>query len=184
MTDPYEVLGVDRTVSHAEIRKAYVRLARDHHPDAHAGEGAQAVARAERRMRELNEAWSMLRDPATRDQHDRDRGIVAPPAPDVTRPAGKATWTPLADDTGWMDDFDAWKEGDGDFVPPERPRSSSRQLVTMLPVAVFAAAVVLGSVGMVMQLRALLAVAFVGVMASVFLFLAVTLLELRSGRSR
>jgi hypothetical protein len=48
---PYEVLGVSPTASPAEIRRAYLTLARRHHPDA-GGDVDQ--------MRRLNEAWAAL----------------------------------------------------------------------------------------------------------------------------
>jgi hypothetical protein len=48
---PYEVLGVSPTATPAEIRRAYLTLARRHHPDA-GGDAAQ--------MRRLNEAWAAL----------------------------------------------------------------------------------------------------------------------------
>ncbi len=48
---PYEVLGVAPTATPAEIRHAYLMLARQHHPDA-GGDAEQ--------MRRLNEAWAAL----------------------------------------------------------------------------------------------------------------------------
>lgn len=60
--DPWSVLGVPRDASRAECRAAFHRLAKRHHPDA-LGPDATAAARAEaeRRMREINEAWGKLK---------------------------------------------------------------------------------------------------------------------------
>jgi curved DNA-binding protein len=63
--DYYAVLGVPRTASQAEIKKAYRKLARQHHPDAKPGDQA-----AERRFKEVNEANEVLGDPAKRRQYD------------------------------------------------------------------------------------------------------------------
>jgi curved DNA-binding protein CbpA len=71
--DPYEVLGVPRGATAEEVRRAYLALARRHHPDAHAEHGPGARAAAERRMQEVNAAWAVLGDPARRAAHDRDR---------------------------------------------------------------------------------------------------------------
>jgi hypothetical protein len=72
--DPYEVLGVPRGATADEVRRAYLALARRHHPDAHAEGGPGARAGAERRMQEVNAAWAVLGDPARRAAHDRDEG--------------------------------------------------------------------------------------------------------------
>src|SRR5262245_21174431 len=63
--DYYAVLGVPKTASQAEIKKAFRKLARQHHPDAKPGDAA-----AERRFKEVNEANEVLSDPAKRKQYD------------------------------------------------------------------------------------------------------------------
>jgi curved DNA-binding protein len=63
--DYYAVLGVPRTASQAEIKKAYRKLARQHHPDAKPGDAA-----AERRFKDVNEANAVLSDPEKRKQYD------------------------------------------------------------------------------------------------------------------
>jgi curved DNA-binding protein len=63
--DYYAVLGVPRTASAAEIKRAFRKLARQHHPDAKPGDAA-----AERKFKEVNEANEVLGDPAKRAQYD------------------------------------------------------------------------------------------------------------------
>jgi DnaJ-class molecular chaperone len=64
--DYYEVLGVSRTASADEIKKAYRRLARKHHPDVN-----PADKTADGRFKELNEANAVLSDPEKRARYDQ-----------------------------------------------------------------------------------------------------------------
>lgn len=90
----YDVLGVSPTATTAEIRRAYVRLARRHHPDFHLTADARTRAVSEREMRQINEAWAVLSDPDRRRRYDRDQsgpsrtsGVTPPARP---RPTGGA----------------------------------------------------------------------------------------------
>ncbi len=65
--DYYEILGISRQASPEEIKRAYRRLARQYHPDAFKGDKAEA----ERRFREIAEAYEVLSDPDKRAQYDR-----------------------------------------------------------------------------------------------------------------
>jgi curved DNA-binding protein len=63
--DYYKTLGIERSASEADIKKAYRKLARKHHPDVSKAPDAQA------RMQEVNEAYEVLHDPARRAAYDR-----------------------------------------------------------------------------------------------------------------
>lgn len=63
--DYYKTLGVPRSASQAEIKKAFRKLAREFHPDQNPGDKA-----AERKFKDLNEANEVLSDPAKRKQYD------------------------------------------------------------------------------------------------------------------
>ncbi|HVA27788.1 MAG TPA: molecular chaperone DnaJ [Candidatus Baltobacteraceae bacterium] len=65
-TDYYDLLGVTRDASPDDIKRAYRKLARTHHPDV-----AQDKANAEHHFKEINEAYEVLSDPRKRAQYDR-----------------------------------------------------------------------------------------------------------------
>jgi len=65
MKDPYEILGVPRTASEAEIKKAFRALAKKHHPDKHAGDAA-----AQKKFQEISGAYDILGDKDKRAQFD------------------------------------------------------------------------------------------------------------------
>ncbi len=64
--DYYKTLGVGREATESEIRQAYRRLARKHHPDLNPGDKS-----AEARFKEINEAYEVLSDAEKRKKYDR-----------------------------------------------------------------------------------------------------------------
>src|SRR5256885_12894871 len=63
--DYYKTLGVGRTASDEEIRKAFRKLARQYHPDV-----AKDKKSAEEKFKEINEAYEVLGDPEKRKRYD------------------------------------------------------------------------------------------------------------------
>ncbi|NBB78115.1 MAG: molecular chaperone DnaJ [Verrucomicrobia bacterium] len=65
-TDYYELLGVGRDASEADLKKAYRKLAVKYHPDKNPGD-----AQAEAKFKEISEAFDVLKDPDKRAAYDR-----------------------------------------------------------------------------------------------------------------
>lgn len=84
MKDYYALLNVKPTASHAQIDAAYRRLVQKYHPSA------RTSPQLLERMRELNEAWRVLSDPAQRAAYDRARAEGQPYQPQ-TAPAAPRT---------------------------------------------------------------------------------------------
>jgi curved DNA-binding protein CbpA len=108
--DPYAVLRVPRSADRHAIRAAYRALARLYHPDLATSDAAH------RQMVEINRAWAVLGDPATRAEWDRARFPAGPTAAGTT-PA-------------WMARQGAHRRGSGTAEagaagpPPGRPSGS------------------------------------------------------------
>ena len=64
--DLYTVLGVSKTASDDEIKKAYRKMAKKYHPDLHPGD-----KEAEAKFKEVNEAYEVLSDPKKKANYDQ-----------------------------------------------------------------------------------------------------------------
>ena len=165
----YEVLGVARGAADQEIKQAYHRLARRHHPDAHGPASAAVLEAARRRMVAINAAWAVLGDPERR--RDYDAGLGHRPL-HTPRPAGSGD---TRDGAG--PGFPDWFEPD-DGVPAahleedldeEAPRRLA-DFVVFVPVGVAALAVTTFAFSLVVQWPALFAISIILVPVAVVSF--------------
>ncbi len=85
--DYYEVLGVSKTAGTEEIKKAYRKLARKHHPDANKNDPS-----AEGKFKEVQEAYDVLNDTKKRQSYDEfgHAGVSSAAAADAAAAAGAA----------------------------------------------------------------------------------------------
>lgn len=150
--DPYAVLGVAHDATHDDIRRAWLALARRHHPDR----GGDAAA-----MQAVNDAWAVLGDPGRRRVWDREHGVAAPASPD----AG-------ARDEDHVD-------VDLDLLDARPLLPARRSGIDLVPALVFAASVLTGCLALALDVPALLAAAGFLFFLSVLAVAAVALLTMR-----
>jgi molecular chaperone DnaJ len=101
--DFYKVLGVEKGVSQAELKKTYRKLARTHHPDSNQGD-----AKAEEKFKEVSEAYSVLSDPEQRKEYDQIRAM-----------GSGARFTAGDRPGGFEDVFSAFGQGRGGRQSPQ-----------------------------------------------------------------
>ena len=90
--DYYQTLGVERDADADEIRKAYRKLARKHHPDLNPGDKS-----AEERFKKVQEAYDILSDPKKKQMYDQygfysENGMPRRPGRPGRRRARVRTW--------------------------------------------------------------------------------------------
>lgn len=170
----YEVLGVAPTASAAEVRRAYLRLARDHHPDRHAGSDRAARVKAEEQMRSVNLAWSVVGDEHRRRVYDRQLADER-----------RSSWSPGTPTPDFVpfDDGDDPDDPAADHDVPYGDGSPVPRGLQVGPAAVLALALVALLFGALLGFGPLLALGVVGVVGSLVLFAATPLsVILRSNR--
>ncbi len=113
--DYYEVLGVERTATDAEIKRAFRKLAQQWHPDVNTDPAAQE------RFKEINEAYQVLSDPERRQRYD----MFGRAGVDGAGGPGGAGFEGFG---GFSDIFDAFFGGGrGAGVGPARPAAARRR---------------------------------------------------------
>jgi DnaJ-like protein len=160
----YEVLGVAPDAGAAEVHRAYLAMARRHHPDRDGGDAA--------RMRKVNEAWATLGDPARRHQYDLVlRRPAARPGPGwVAGTDGMPPRpSPVDDPTDLYDD------------QPVRITIQLPKWLSMLPPGLFVAALVLFAGGALFG-PAFLALGILALVSSLLLFVASPFVALYASR--
>ncbi|XP_026277240.1 dnaJ homolog subfamily C member 7 [Frankliniella occidentalis] len=98
----YKVLGIDKTASDEDIKKAYKKRALEHHPDRHSNASETEKVEQEKMFKEVGEAYAILSDPKERARYDSGQ--------DLEEMEGMGS--------GWPGDFDGCGRFPGFFAGP------------------------------------------------------------------
>ncbi len=121
--DYYEVLGVQKGASDADIKKAFRKMAKEYHPDLHPGD-----KEAEKHFKEVNEAYEVLSDPQKKARYDQFGHAGVDPNFGAGGGAGYGGFTDMDFDLG--DIFSSFFGGGGRRSNPNAPRQGSDVAVT------------------------------------------------------
>lgn len=127
--DYYTTLGVARDASDADIKKAFRKLARKHHPDV-----AKDKKTAEEKFKEINEAYEVLSDPAKRQKYDQlgehwrdaEQGGPSSPGGAWAGPGGSEGQEFHFGGTGFSDFFEQYFGGAAQQGFPQAGRTTAR----------------------------------------------------------
>jgi len=153
VTTHYDVLGVDASAPHDEIRRAYHHLARLHHPDVQADAGSGDT------MAAINAAWWVLGDARRRRAYDADLALAHRPESTDVDGADDGD-----DEPWWLDDEPAGDE--------QRP-------LVLVPAALFVLAVVTFGFGVLILSTVVWAMSVALLAASGLAFAAAPMLTIR-----
>ncbi len=174
MATLYDHLGVGPDASQEELKRAYHRLARRHHPDAHGGADQAVLDEARRRMVVINMAWAVLGDPARRRAYDASL--------DRPEPAPTQDEDPVYPPWFEPDDVPA---ADLDEDPPVIGRRGPGELLVFIPVALVVLAVGLFAFSVLSESPAMFGAAIALVPVALLAFLLMPLVAmLRGSRAR
>src|SRR2546430_7686466 len=111
MKDPYPVLGVSKTASAEEIKKAYRKLAKKLHPDVNPGD-----KKSEERFKEVSNAFEVLGDPKKRALYDEFGEVATRPGFDEAK---AREWQRQAQAAGARGGFEGFSGRSGGFDPED-----------------------------------------------------------------
>jgi curved DNA-binding protein CbpA len=198
----YEVLGVPQTASTADVRRAFLALARRFHPDVHVLADAATQRTAARRMQAVNDAWAVLGDAGRRATYDeelrRARARSTPTGTGGPASGGSASGGSASSRTAWAGPADAgprswpraeaapsagpadWRRHASPGPALSRPRWA--RLVAVVPVALLLGAVVLLGAGLVLRVPELGSLAVAVAIVAVLAFVAAPILAMKEAR--